>query len=189
MKQYYENKEHYSEQRKQYYIENRDKILEKQHIYYENNTGKIKTYAKDYYQRNTERITEKNKSWLENNRDGYREWKTSWQREKRNSDLHFKIRGNLSSRIRQAVKNKYGGKAALTMDLIGCTVEELCTFLEAEFEDGMTWENMGEWHIDHIRPCASFNLEDPEEQQKCFHWTNLQPLWARDNLSKGAKIV
>ena len=74
------------------------------------------------------------------------------------------------------------------MTLLGCTIEEMRTFLEAEFEEGMTWENHGEWHVDHIRPCASFNLEYPEEQKKCFHWTNLQPLWAADNLAKGDRL-
>ena len=86
------------------------------------------------------------------------------------------------------MKNNASGKAYSTMELIGCTIEEVRTFLEAEFEEGMTWENQDEWHIDHIRPCASFNLEDPEEQKKCFHWTNLQPLWAADNLAKSDRL-
>ena len=51
----------------------------------------------------------------------------------------------------------------------------------------MSWGNYGKWHVDHIRPCASFNLVNEEEQKKCFHYTNLQPLWAKDNLSKGSK--
>jgi len=93
----------------------------------------------------------------------------------------------MRSRVRAAIKSGNGEKAELTMNLIGCTVEQLRTFLEADFEEGMTLENYGEWHIDHIRPCASFNLEDPEEQKKCFHWTNLQPLWALDNIKKGDK--
>jgi len=87
------------------------------------------------------------------------------------------------------VKHQKGIKSAKTSELLGCTVEDLRLFLEAEFVEGMSWENYGEWHVDHIRPCASFNLEDPEEQKRCFHWTNLQPLWAQDNLRKGAKIV
>ena len=62
-------------------------------------------------------------------------------------------------------------------------------FLEAKFKEGMTWENHGEWHIDHIKPCVSFNLLDENEQKKCFHYTNLQPLWASENLSKGCKYI
>ena len=60
-------------------------------------------------------------------------------------------------------------------------------YLEGKFTEGMTWENHGKWHIDHIKPCCSFNLEDEEEQKKCFHYTNLQPLWATDNLVKSGK--
>jgi hypothetical protein len=95
----------------------------------------------------------------------------------------------LHIRLHQAVKLQKGVKSIKTLELLGCTVEDLRLFLEAEFVDGMTWENYGKWHIDHIQPCASFNIEDPEEQKKCFHWTNLQPLWAKDNLKKGAKFV
>ena len=73
------------------------------------------------------------------------------------------------------------------MELTGCSKNDLLKHLESKFTEGMTFENYGEWHIDHIRPCASFNLEDPEEQKKCFHWTNLQPLWALDNIRKGDK--
>jgi hypothetical protein len=56
--------------------------------------------------------------------------------------------------------------------------------LEKQFINGMAWENQGEWHIDHIRPCASFNLDNEIERQMCFHYTNLQPLWGFDNMSK-----
>jgi hypothetical protein len=67
-------------------------------------------------------------------------------------------------------------------------VEQLRQHLEAQFTDGMSWDNYGRdgWHIDHIRPCASFDLTDPEQQRQCFHYTNLQPLWAADNIRKGA---
>jgi len=73
--------------------------------------------------------------------------------------------------------------------LLGCSISFLKIFLEAKFKEGMTWENHGEWHIDHIKPCASFNLLNDDEQKKCFNYTNLQPLWALENLSKGFKYV
>ena len=73
------------------------------------------------------------------------------------------------------------------MQLIDCTIEALKHWLSYQFAPGMTWDNYGEWHIDHVRPCASFDLTDPEQQKQCFHWTNLQPLWAEDNLKKSHK--
>lgn len=76
-----------------------------------------------------------------------------------------------------------------TIDLLGCTISELRQHLENRFIGGMTWENHGlhGWHIDHIRPCASFDLTQPAQQRECFHYLNLQPLWAKDNMSKSAK--
>ena len=70
------------------------------------------------------------------------------------------------------------------MGYVGCTSEKLRKHLEEQFENGMTWENIGKWHIDHIKPCAKFDLNLEEEKHKCFHYTNLQPLWAVDNLKK-----
>jgi len=85
------------------------------------------------------------------------------------------------------VKGK--NKSASTMKLISCTIEELWRHLESKFEPWMTRENYGLWHVDHIRPCYSFDLTDPEQQKKCFHYTNLQPLEAIENIKKGAKII
>lgn len=73
------------------------------------------------------------------------------------------------------------------LELLGCSVEALKSHLEKLFTSGMSWTNYGKWHIDHKRPCDSFDLSDPLQQKVCFHYTNLQPLWAFDNLSKGAK--
>ena len=75
------------------------------------------------------------------------------------------------------------------MELVGCTRSELCKYLERQFKIGMTWDNYGEWHVDHILPCASFDLTKRTQQKKCFHYTNLQPLLASDNMRKGAKIL
>jgi hypothetical protein len=69
-------------------------------------------------------------------------------------------------------------------------MSDLFKHLESKFTEGMSWSNYGYkgWHVDHIKPCASFDLSDPEEQKKCFHYTNLQPLWWYDNFKKGAKL-
>ena len=72
--------------------------------------------------------------------------------------------------------------------MLGCSIDELKGYLESKFENGMSWENYGKggWHIDPIKPCASFDLRSELNQKKCFHYTNLQPLWWEDNLSKGS---
>lgn len=101
--------------------------------------------------------------------------------------INRRLRMRLSSRIRMALKGN--DKAASTLSLIGCSIEQLKGHLESRFQPGMVWENCGRngWEIDHIKPCAKFDLTDPAQQRECFHYTNLQPLWALDNLRKGAK--
>jgi hypothetical protein len=105
--------------------------------------------------------------------------------------LEVRILGALRNRLCDAVKGR--NKSAKTQELLGCSVEYLKRYLEGRFLPGMSWDNWGHvgkvWHIDHIRPCASFDLTDPEQQRACFHYTNLQPLWAVDNIRKGAKVA
>lgn len=102
-----------------------------------------------------------------------------------------KIASILRSRIYAALRIGSGNRAAKTMELIGCSVNQLKEHIEAQWDEGMSWENwsLAGWHIDHIRPCASFDLTDPEQQRQCFHYSNLQPLWAADNIRKGAKVA
>ena len=70
------------------------------------------------------------------------------------------------------------------MTMVGCSASELLIHIEAQFTNGMSWDNRSEWHVDHIKPVCSFDLTDPEQQGVCFHYTNLRPLWARDNLTR-----
>jgi hypothetical protein len=106
---------------------------------------------------------------------------------KRKNDPCYKIKRALRRRLNQALAGKLN--AQKTFKLLGCDIDWVKAWLEVHFCPGMNWENYGceGWHIDHIRPCASFDLTDPEQQKKCFHWTNLQPLWAVENISKGGK--
>lgn len=112
-----------------------------------------------------------------------------WRRCRVGSDAGLRITNNLRTRIVKALSGS--PKSSTSLDLFGCTREELVKHLETQFQSGMTWNNYGlyGWHVDHIKPCASFDLTLDEEQRKCFHYTNLQPLWAKDNLSKGARNV
>ncbi len=84
-----------------------------------------------------------------------------------------------------AIKHEH--KAGSAIRDLGCTISQLRAWLELFFTEGMTWDNYGQWHIDHKRPLASFNLTDREQLLDACHFTNLQPLWAADNLSKGAR--
>lgn len=107
------------------------------------------------------------------------------------TDVEFRLKSRLQARIGVAVRKSATTKAARTEQLVGCTVATLRRWLESQFLEGMKWENYRRdgWHIDHIRPCAMFDLTDPEQQRACFHFTNLRPLWASDNLRKNDTFV
>jgi hypothetical protein len=132
---------------------------------------------------NPESYNKKIRENYERNKHKINETRRKTLQKRRNEDPKYRAMMALHCRLYMAVKEKTGK----TMDLTGCSKEELTVHLESKFTEGMTWDNYGKWHIDHILPCASFNLEDPQEQKKCFHWTNLQPLWAIDNIRKGSK--
>lgn len=103
------------------------------------------------------------------------------------TNINHRIACNLRARVRQAIHK--GRKSAATLSLLGCSVLFLRHYLEQKFVAGMSWKNYGRrgWHIDHIKPCAQFDLQKPAQQRACFHYTNLQPLWAFENQSKGGR--
>ena len=148
---------------------------------------------KKYVLKNKERISLGIKKWVQNNRKKSNKIKTKWRLKNPNyhknwlkSNIKNKITHNLRCRINVAVKR--ATKSKKTMELIGISIENLWIHLEKNFKPGMTRENYGLWHVDHIRPCSSFDLSKPEEQSKCFHYSNLSPLWAEENLKKGNKL-
>jgi len=101
-----------------------------------------------------------------------------------NTDPNYKMASLLRNRIYYALKDNR--KSASTMELLGCTIDELKLHLESLFTDGMTWGTHGinGWHIDHVKPCAMFDLSDSRQQKECFNYKNLQPLWMTENLVK-----
>lgn len=113
------------------------------------------------------------------------------RRERISSSPKEKITKSCRDRLTAIIKKGLANKIVNTKELYGCTIEQLKAHLESKFRPGMTWKNYGfhGWHIDHIVPCAAFDLTKLEEQKKCFHYTNLQPLWRFENQSKGNRII
>ncbi len=141
--------------------------------------------ARKWYANNKERRYKTNRAWKKENKEKHLSRRRERRKERYDSDTAYRITCNLRSRLHGAVAYK----CASTIELVGCSIEELMEHIESKFTDGMSWENQGDWHIDHIRPCASFDLTDEQQQRECFHYTNLQPLWAEDNLRKSSKII
>ena len=118
-----------------------------------------------------------------------KEYHRNYHSERSKIDIDFRLANSLRARVRAAITANNGSKAYRTMELVGCTIEELKDHLEQQFQPGMSWENYGDWHVDHIKPVSSFkNLgTDEDVQRQCFHFQNLQPLWASENLKKSNK--
>ena len=185
-KYYVENKDKIRDDRKKYREENKDKIRQHNKKYSAENKDKIRDDGKKYREENKDKIRQSNKKYFAENKDKIREGR----RKRYKKDPNFKLRMLISYRVRKELKNNNIKKTSKSAELLGCTIQEARGHIEKQFKEGMTWDNHGfkEWHIDHIIPCASFDLTDPEQQKKCFHYTNLQPLWAHENMSKGVKI-
>jgi hypothetical protein len=182
-KQYYlDNKEKINKQHKEYYYKNKDKELKREKLYREKHKEETKQKNKDFYQKNKTRIDNYEKEWRIKNKINYLKKQRINQNKRYNSDVNFKIQMLLRNRLFCAIKENR--KSKHTIELLGCSVEQLKQHLEQQFKPGMNWQNHGKWHIDHIKPCASFDLSKLEEQKKCFHYSNLQPLWAEENLKK-----
>lgn len=184
------NKEHYAQKLRDYADKNKERISEMHREYYVRNIESIRTKGEIYRDNNREVIREKGRAVAKRNRLKRRPYMKAYCSKRRNEDLNFRLLGNLRNRVRIAVKKTRGEKAHRTIALIGCTIPELRAHLESQFVPGMAWTNYGSgWHIDHRHPCARYDLRCPDQQRECFHWTNLQPLWAFDNLSKGARAL
>jgi len=183
------NKEKIKEVMRQYRLDNDEKIKESMRQYRLDNKEKIKQWRLD----NDEKIKISRKKWSLNNKEKIKQWRldnrdyfNKYHQNRSKIDPIFKFIKNQRGRIWSVLKGK--NKSKSTMKLLGCSIEECWNHLEQQFKPGMTRDNYGLWHVDHIIPCASFDFNDPEQQKKCFHYTNLQPLWAEDNLKKGAKL-
>lgn len=182
------NKETLYEKKKEYRGKVADKIKAAKSLYYQENKERIEEKAKKYRAENKEIIFAWQKEYRGRNKEALRAKHKEYKRERIKSDPIFKLKRTISRRIHHALKDNY--KSESTIKLLGCTPEEAKKHIESTFEPWMTWENHGfyTWHVDHRIPLASFDLTDPEQLAKACHYTNLQALPAKENLSKGAKL-
>ena len=144
------------------------------------------------YEKHKERFLEQNKASKrrirERDPEEYKRKRRERQRRDLSSSLNYKLSQSLRSRLFRAVRDCRNESKISAVRHLGCTIPELILYLESLFVEGMAWDNYGKWHIDHIIPFASCDLTVDENIKKLCHYSNLQPLWAGDNLRKGSQI-
>ena len=132
------------------------------------------------------KIRETARVYRKENKEKINTYQTNWASDKRKTDLSFKMMELLRKRVLGLLKQNGFYKEESSLELLGADVLFVQEHLESQFEDGMSWDNWtpNGWHLDHIRPCATFDLSDTNQQKVCFNWRNLQPLWSHINTSK-----
>lgn len=199
-KQYWKNREENIKKAREYHNSHKAEISAKNKKFREENKELVKARKHADYIKHKESIAIKQKAYREANKEKLakyfseygkkkraekREYLRKYNKDRCERDVEYKLLKRLRFRIWLAVSTN--GKSKKTIDLVGCSIPELKSHLESKFVDGMSWDNYGEWHIDHIRPCASFDMSDHEQQKLCFNYKNLQPMWGLENISKGGK--
>jgi hypothetical protein len=189
------NPEKIKQRNAKYYAKNIEKERKRSAEKYINNPNYRKS-KREYYSKNPEKVKQKNLKWKMNNLEKLKQIHKNYRIKNKNkiNEYHKKrkavdplyrlICGMRSSCCRVVKQLALGKKPTSTFKWMGCSPEKLKIHLENLFSEGMTWENYGKWHIDHIRPISSFKQE---EWEQINHYTNLQPLWAEDNLKKSNK--
>ena len=167
-------------------------VKDRNNNHYHSNRSVILEKQREYSKLNSKKICERVIKWQGDNPEKFKSYQKT-TRERQSNNPEYRIKSAIRAAFRRFIS--FGSGTERSRELAGCGLDELRRHIESKWVDGMSWENYGNpngdhtncWHIDHIKPCCSFNLIDIEEQRKCFHYTNLQPLWAKDNLSKGGK--
>lgn len=180
-----ENSDHARKVAKDWYANNKEKVCNQRKEYYKSNKDKILRVRSVYVHNNLDKVSATNKTWRDKNKDYLREYMAKYVAYRSENDLEFKIKTRIRQRLGKAIKRNYKSSSAII--LLGCSISYFKRYLESKFQDNMTWENYGDWHMDHIIPLSKFDLTNNEHLLKACHYTNLQPLWAKDNISKGAK--
>lgn len=160
-----------------------------------------KAYYREYYRTHREHRQATQRRWYHRHKRRYRNivrarLQTPEAKLKRNlawkkkfdSDPLFAMTVRLRALFSTTLKRFLIKKRNSVLGIVGCSMSDFCVHIEAQFLPGMTWENRGQWHLDHKRPVASFDLSDPEQVKACFHYSNFQPLWALDNVMKSDSV-
>jgi hypothetical protein len=169
----------------EYYRKNKESMNARMRWYYGEHKEELKQRNAQWAKDHPERMNEFKKKYVEKNPEKVKAAK----KRHRTESIVYKITHTLRSRLSSVFKGRVRSGSAVR-DL-GCTPNQLMVHLEKQFKPGMTWENYGfrGWHIDHIKPLASFDLMDLEQLRRAVHYTNLQPLWAVENQRKHAKVL
>lgn len=170
-----EQKQKDRENSSRYHKQNRERILEE-----------MRVRNAEYYATHKKQILSSVKNYVSENKEWRRAYATNWNKNKRETDPVFAMQcvmRKFVARVVERIKRKTTERER-TKDILGYTAQEFMAHIEPMFKTGMTWSNHGEWHVDHIRPLASFDLFDPDQRMMANSLHNLQPLWAAKNLKK-----
>jgi hypothetical protein len=165
-----------SESDKRHYLKNREKRLQ---------------YFSDWQKDNRDHLNEYHQKWREKNIDKHREYKRKYEKHRKDTDPLYRLVSNFRTAIYTVLKESNVDKYGHYFDILQYTPDELINRLELQFKDDMSWENYGEWHVDHIKPISSFDIKEigDDEFIKCWSLENLQPLWGDENIRKSNKII
>jgi len=173
--------------KKQWAVNNKDKIKLYNNQWVENNKDKAKAYKRKYYYKNSEKMNEVSTEWRKKNKEKHVQNVIKSTKKRYKNDLLFRLANLVRNGIHRVTNAVKKDKKLRSLEYLGCSLEQFKSHIESLWKEGMTWDNHGEWHIDHKIPLSWFvkNSNNPWEAN---HYLNLQPLWADDNLKKGAAI-
>lgn len=182
-------KEERSQYNKNYRANNLEKLITACRVYKENNKEKLKKYKKEYDKNNIENNKKYKESHKEKLKLYQKEYGKDYHKNRVKIDIQYKLSCTLRSRFNRALNGNF--KSGSAVKDLGCSIPEFKLYIESLFTEGMSWDNhcRSGWHVDHILPLTSFDLTDREQLLKAVNYTNLQPLWFKDNLSKGNKTL
>jgi hypothetical protein len=165
-----------SESDKRHYFKNREKRLQ---------------YFSDWQKDNRDRLNDYHQKWREKNIDKHRESKRNYERTRKANDPIYKLISNFRTAIYQVLKENNVDKNGHYFEVLKYTPEELINHLEKQFTDGMTWDNYGQWHVDHVMPISVHDIQEigDNEFMRCWSLSNLQPMWGDENIRKSNKIL